>query len=154
MGSTFPFRRKRMYVAAVAPASRAMWRMLGMSCSLSPGMTGAIETAVGIPASDNFSMASSRLEIEGACGSTFLAVSLSGKGNAEIDADPSLFIQLLYNVQVSQDEAGLRDNTHGVLKLSADGQALPSDSVCGFQRLVAICVTREHDKFALPGGLL
>ena len=69
-----------MNVASCAPASRALVNISGMSCSLSPGMTGAIETAVGIPALAKASIVANRLDIEGACGSTFLAISSEAKG--------------------------------------------------------------------------
>ena len=51
-----------------------------MSSSLSPGITGAIEIPVEIPASVNAFIASNRFVTDGACGSTLRAVASDENG--------------------------------------------------------------------------
>ncbi len=72
--------RRSVDIASLAPACRARRSNSGMSSSFRPGMIGEIEMPVEMPASDNRAMASNRLRLAGACGSTWRATSSSANG--------------------------------------------------------------------------
>ena len=72
--------RSNVAIASTAPASFARANRSGISSSLRPGMIGDSEMPVGIPAFAKIAMASKRLRLEGAWGSTLRATSSSEKG--------------------------------------------------------------------------
>src|SRR5687768_6920991 len=79
-GCTLPESLSNTYTASTAPAVRARISSSGISSSFSPGITGAIEIPVGMPASASIFIAANRLSGDGTWGSTLRAVSASENG--------------------------------------------------------------------------
>ena len=75
---------------------------------------------------------------------------IGGEGDAQEHANRSFFVEPPKQIEITQDQRGLRDNGDRVAKLGADLEARAGQAQGRLHRLIAIGDAREDNELARP----